>query len=303
MSKYFKYPFAYQGDNIPIPDDLQQDGSVSYQQGWSYDYQRKLGTDPLAKPLPRQQTNQLYNDITDNIKQYQEYGFFDFITPTMNDDQPFNYSMGACVRYDMSDTQDGSDVRNFSSRINDNTTNPKENPENWSDLADVDIDFATNEEAQAGTETDKVISPASLASVTATTQRRGLIQIATNDEVINGSNTTKAVTPASFLNAFANKNTSSNGYQILPGGLIVQWGYFIKPSNDQTAFPVTFPIAFPQSCLSVNLTTNLSAPDGSADVFYQSLNVSNTGFSGFLQVTSYGNASNVNGYYWLAIGI
>lgn len=33
MTKYFKYPFAYHGDNINIPDDLQPSGSVSYQQG------------------------------------------------------------------------------------------------------------------------------------------------------------------------------------------------------------------------------------------------------------------------------
>ncbi len=243
MTKYFKYPFAYQGDNINIPDDLQPNGSVSYQQGWGYDYQRRLGNDPLAKPVPRQQTNQLYNDITSSIKQYQENGFFDFITPETNGGEPFPYSMGACVRYDMSDMQDGSDVRNYSSKVRNNTSNPKDNPENWSDLADIDIDFATNEEAQAGTVTDKVISPVSLASVTATTARRGLVQLADNAEAENGTNTTKAITPFGLKSAFSNNDLSGNGYQILPGGLILQWGTGVGGSGSNFTFPLQFPQA------------------------------------------------------------
>lgn len=134
MTKYFIEPFAENGDKIVIPDDLQPSGSVSYNQGFGFDYQRNLATDPLAKPFPRQGFNGLIYDMTDALKQYQEHGFFDFITPAMNDGQPFNYSMGASVRYDMSDAQDGSDVRNFSSKINNNTTNPKESPENWTEL-------------------------------------------------------------------------------------------------------------------------------------------------------------------------
>lgn len=134
MSRYFRFPFAEDGEKVAIADDLQSSGIVSYQQGWTYDYQRKLGTDPLAKPVPRQQTNQLNYDITSAIKQYQEHGFYDFITAAMNAGNAFSYSMGACVRYDMSDAQDGSDVRNFSSKINNNTSNPKSNPNNWQEI-------------------------------------------------------------------------------------------------------------------------------------------------------------------------
>lgn len=131
MTKYFKYPFAQQGDNIVVPDELQTNGGVSYKQGFGYDYQRKLGSDPLAKPVPRQQTNQLYNDITGAIKQYQENGFYNFITPEMNGGEAFSYDLAACIRYDMSDAKDGSDVRNFSSKKNDNKGNPKDNPGDW----------------------------------------------------------------------------------------------------------------------------------------------------------------------------
>lgn len=134
MSKYFRFPFAENGDREAIADGIQASGVVSYQQGWGYDYQRRFGLDPLAKPMPRPKTNQLNYDITSAIKQYQEQGFYDFITATMNDGQPFSYSMGACVRYDMSDAQDGSDIRNFSSKINNNTGNPKSNPNNWQEI-------------------------------------------------------------------------------------------------------------------------------------------------------------------------
>lgn len=200
MTKYFKDEFAIYGDKIEIPDDIQASGEVSYQTGFGIDYQRKLGVDVLAKPFPRQGFNGLISDITGAIKQYQQNGFFDFITPVMNGGTPYAYAMGACVRYDMSEEQDGSDVRNFSSTINDNTGNPKDNPDNWSDLSDSDIAFATNEETQAGIETGKAVTPAGLASVTATVDRRGLIQIATDEEVASGVNTTKAVTPASLEN-------------------------------------------------------------------------------------------------------
>ncbi|QQP86954.1 hypothetical protein [Entomomonas asaccharolytica] len=61
-------------------------------------------------------------------------------------------------------------------------------------------EFATDEETQEGVITDKMVSPAGLASVIATTEKRGLIQIATDEEVASGVNDTKAVTPASWKN-------------------------------------------------------------------------------------------------------
>lgn len=255
MSKYFKYPFAESGDKVEIKDGMQPSGVVSYQQGWGYDYQRKLGEDTQAKPVPRQQSNQLNYDITSAIKQYQEHGFYDFITPEMNGGEPFNYSMGSVVRFDMSDAQDGSDIRNFTSRINNNTGNPKDHPDDWSDS---DANFATNEEAQAGVVSNKVISPSNLASVTATEARKGLVQLATNEEVIQGTDITKAITPASFLNAFSDSKIANTGYQILPSGLIMQWGLLslakIGTYNTSVVGGVTyytqyyivpFPISFP----------------------------------------------------------
>ncbi|WP_334109223.1 gp53-like domain-containing protein [Methylobacillus sp.] len=53
-----------------------------------------------------------------------------------------------------------------------------------------------------------------------------------------------ALTPAKLSAAFggANQNLASNGYQKLPGGLIIQWGSNSVASGQTILFPVTFPI-------------------------------------------------------------
>ncbi|HCT5884303.1 TPA: phage tail protein, partial [Proteus mirabilis] len=40
MTKIFKIPFATQGDKTVVPVEIQTDGSVSYTQGYGYDYER-----------------------------------------------------------------------------------------------------------------------------------------------------------------------------------------------------------------------------------------------------------------------
>lgn len=46
MTKIFKIPFATQGDKTVVPIEIQTDGSVSYTQGYGYDYERDQVTDP-----------------------------------------------------------------------------------------------------------------------------------------------------------------------------------------------------------------------------------------------------------------
>lgn len=289
MSKYFIEPFAQNGNKLVIPDDLQTNGSVSYTEGFGFDYQRNLTNDPLAKPFPRQGFNGLIYDITDALKQYQEHGFFDFITPEMNGGNPFPYSMGAVVRYDMSD--DGSDVRNFSSKINNNTGNPKDNPTDWLDITTSGLEFATDEETKAGAITDKIVSPAGLASVTSAVDRRGLIQLATQDEVNSGTNATKSVTPSTFLGAFSNKSLTGSGYQILPGGLIIQWARIYISANG-TAF--TFPIVFPNECFVLNIGTGEDRADAAEVMNAVADSITTSGFKANATRTSY--------YTYIAIG-
>lgn len=61
---------------------------------------------------------------------------------------------------------------------------------------------------------------------------------------------TGAVTLTS-LSSFAN-SISSNGYQKLPGGLIIQWGSFTSNTDDTQT--ISFPLTFPTACYAVTST-------------------------------------------------
>ena len=255
MTKYFKTPFCADGDKVEIPDIIQSDGSVCYQQGWGINYQKKLGTDVGALPVSRDGENGILHDITGAIQQYQQQGFFDFITADMNNGQPFLYAMGASVRYDMSDSQDGSGIGVFTSKIANNLGNPKDNPDDWIELTNP-VQFATSEEAQAQVITGKAIDPKTLGSVTATNNRAGLIKTASKEESLLGADSAKALTPS----AFSEKNLTGNGYQILPGGLIIQWlsishGALTNEATVSFNFPLSFNTVF-----QVYLSSNIGFP-------------------------------------------
>ena len=59
-------------------------------------------------------------------------------------------------------------------------------------------EIATTAEAQAGTDNTRILTPAGLQQVTATTERKGVIEIATNAEAQAGSDNTRALTPANL---------------------------------------------------------------------------------------------------------
>jgi len=75
MARTFKVPFAATGDKVTVPVPVQPDGSVSWTQGYGFDYQRDLKTDPQAKVFPRAQHNQILGDITESLFEIQLNGF------------------------------------------------------------------------------------------------------------------------------------------------------------------------------------------------------------------------------------
>lgn len=79
------------------------------------------------------------------------------------------------------------------------------------------------------------------------------------------SSNTVLVTPLRLTEAFKGANQSitagSDGYQILPGGLIVQWG--IVSTGAANPHTVTFPIPFPNGFLSASFTAVQSTAPGS----------------------------------------
>lgn len=81
---------------------------------------------------------------------------------------------------------------------------------------------------------------------------KGLINVASSDETLVGTSTSRAVTPAGLAASFT-KSLATNGYQKLPGGLIIQWGSGQSiPGSGSVA--VSFPTAFPNACFTVTLT-------------------------------------------------
>lgn len=70
-------------------------------------------------------------------------------------------------------------------------TNPAANQANAGVVA-----IASDDEVLAGTDTQKVVTPASLAKRTATATRIGLVELATNAEGTTGTDATRAMTPA-----------------------------------------------------------------------------------------------------------
>ncbi|CAK9884777.1 MAG: hypothetical protein XXXJIFNMEKO3_01169 [Candidatus Erwinia impunctatus] len=74
MTKVFKTPFAAQGDRKDVPVETQADGSVSYTQGYGYDYERDQTTDPAAKDIEREKMNALFHDVTEAVGEIQTFG-------------------------------------------------------------------------------------------------------------------------------------------------------------------------------------------------------------------------------------
>jgi len=125
MTYFFKYAFGVDGDREVIPSLTQTSGTVSYQKGFTYNYQRILGSDPLAIPVPRDQSNQLYYAITENIQQYQTQGVPNWITAADNLGVSYPYGLYAICRYDA-----GSGIQIWESTVDANTSTPGEDT-NW----------------------------------------------------------------------------------------------------------------------------------------------------------------------------
>lgn len=103
---------------------------------------------------------------------------------------------------------------------------------------------------------------------------------ASNGGVTSVNGSTGAIT-LSALADFA-KSLGQNGYQKLPGGLIIQWGY------SSTWASVTFPTAFPNNIYCV-----VSTPRGNWEHYIASY--STTGFTP-------GTNGGTGAFFWIAIG-
>lgn len=146
MAKFFKVPFAENGDKQSIPDASTADGHVSFNEGWGGDYERDLKSDPNAKPVGRKEMNGVLNAITAAIRQYQTTGFPEFITPADNGGTAYPYSAGTVVQYA---------GKLYVSLIANNTSAPGAD-NNWQAFI---YKRAAQTDADAGTDSTLIITP------------------------------------------------------------------------------------------------------------------------------------------------
>ena len=163
-------------------------------------------------------------------------------------------------------------------------------------LTNKTINLANNTVTGTKAEFNAACSDADFASLAGT-------ETLTNKTVNLTSNTlagTKAQfnaacadTDFSFLNDFTGSNQylSSDGYQKLPGGLVIQWGRLTSGSS------VTFPTTFTTACFQViaSRSSNGGATSGAA-VFVNAGSISTSGFSMAEATTS------TYPIMWIAIG-
>ncbi len=98
MAKRIITAFAEIGDRATMPDTPTDDNS-NYQTGYTAPYEADPVSDPSAKYPERDKMNQLFNDITGNIKEWQEITYPSFITSANNGGVAFPYRKGAVVSF------------------------------------------------------------------------------------------------------------------------------------------------------------------------------------------------------------
>lgn len=196
-----------------------------------------------------------------------------------------------------------------------NTSNPHSVTKAQVGLGSVEnYAISTQAEAQAGTVATKYMTPlrtkeaiAALVPAASDTTA-GLIERATAAEAQGLSDAARAITPATLAAALqgANQQLGANGYQRLPGGLILQWGTGAGAPDEVSGsspvlgyfadIAVVFPVAFPTALLAL-----VPAPrDSSATEL--SVAAKDPTKNGYTAIINAGQSGITIGFYWIAIG-
>jgi hypothetical protein len=87
------------------------------------------------------------------------------------------------------------------------------------------------------------------------------------------------LSPLQLANAFTGTNQSltTNGFQVLPGGLIIQWGSAVSPASGSSSV-ITLPKTYTTSHLFA-VAFEASAIDSNADISYGARNLTTSSFT------------------------
>jgi hypothetical protein len=164
---YFDVPFAFAGDVTAIPDPLQTGGTVSFTEGWNYNYQRDLATDPAALPIDRSTTNWLLLQITTALQALQAETVPEFILASQNGGVAIAYGPQAEVLWSASGNAPFAKYVNISGAANSNTpsaSDPLGTTTGWQVACDP---IATASQASTGTNNASIMTPLLVAQQTA----------------------------------------------------------------------------------------------------------------------------------------
>jgi len=114
------------------------------------------------------------------------------------------------------------------------------------------------------------------------------------------SNTT-LITPLRLAEAFraGNQLIGSNGFQKIPGGLIVQWGVVAEVTTEGQRF-VVYPVTFPTGTLQIVIGGSSAVVSNTADMWPQVVSFTASGF--YWHAQSINNSFASSGARWIAIG-
>lgn len=135
------------------------------------------------------------------------------------------------------------------------------------------------------------------APLMGSTTYAGSVKLATTAQAQSMTDTTAALTASNLADAFKGsaQSLTSNGYQKLPGGLIIQWGS-VNAVPSGSGSNITFPIAFPNTILNASATVNNTGGNSGASaagvgaLTKSSMTVFNNGNTGATAVS------------WIALG-
>lgn len=106
------------------------------------------------------------------------------------------------------------------------------------------------------------------------------------------------------IEGFFQGTKSANGYQRLPGGLILQWGAVDEVDNQgENGKTINFPLAFQAACLNVTLTRKTASPSGdNSDGGIALYATTRTDFSIHYSTYTGSSSGSLRGFTWFAIG-
>ncbi len=107
---------------------------------------------------------------------------------------------------------------------------------------------------------------------------------------------------ADIAPAFYDQSLTANGYQTLPGGLLLQWGQVRGAYSGEGAGPtVNFPIPFSAAPFSITTTPINTSNSNNRDTVVQTIARDTGTFSTYYQNNG-GGGANIDGFDWFAIG-